>query len=198
MTRVPAYLIPLLLLAACGPKIETPPPPVVAETETQPSPDRLQRTGTVQATAVVTKIDQKNRLVTLRNARGEEQSIAVGPEVRNLAQVKRGDQVVVTYYESVVFQLLPKGSAEPGAAAAEAGGRARPGEQPGAIGAEAVTVVATVMAVDKTAPSITLKGPDGNVATYPVRDAGKLDPVKVGDLLQITYSQALAIAVEKP
>jgi Cu/Ag efflux protein CusF len=198
MQRVPTTLFALLVLWACGPKIETPPPPVVAETERQDSPDRLQRTNTVQATAVVTHVDQKNRLVTLKASDGREQTVAVGPEVRNLPQVKRGDEVVVTYYESVVFQLLPPGSAEPGAAAAESGARAEPGQKPGAMGAEAVTVVATVVRVDKTAPSITLKGPDGNVVTLPVRDASKLDPVKVGDLLQISYSQALAVAVERP
>jgi hypothetical protein len=198
MTRVQPLLFILLLLAACGPKIENPPPPVVAATETQDSPDQLKRTNTVQATAVVTAVDQKKRLVTLRNSDGKEETIAVGPEVRNLGQVKRGDEVVVTYYESVVFQLLPPGSGKPGAAAVEAADRAKPGEKPGAIGAEAVTVVAKVMAVDKKAPSITLKGPEGNVVTMPVRDASRLDPVKVGDMLQITYSQALAVAVEKP
>lgn len=198
MKRVSMAVSAVLALAACNPKVQTPPPPTVAVSESQPSPDRLRQTATVQATATVVSVDQTNRLVTLENADGRKDTIAVGPEVRNLGQVKRGDQVIVTYYESVLYHLLPAGSAEPGVAAVEAADRAQPGEKPGAIAADAVTVTVTVLAVDKSAPSLTVKNPQGEVVTLPVRDASRLDPVKVGDLLQITYSQALAIAVEKP
>jgi hypothetical protein len=31
-----------------------------------------------------------------------------------------------------------------------------------------------------------------------VRKASRLDPVKVGDLLNVTYQRAVAISVEKP
>lgn len=198
MQRVSMALIAVLVLGACSPKVQPPPPPSVEVTETRPSADKLKQTATVQATATVVSVDQKNRLVTLENADGAKQTIAVGPEVRNLAQVKRGDQVTVTYYESVLFHLLPKGSAEPGMAAAEATDRAKPGEKPAAMAADAITVTVTVMKVDKKAPSLTVKNPAGEIITLPVKDASRLDPVKVGDLLQITYSQALAIAVEKP
>ena len=76
--------------------------------------------------------------------------------------------------------------------------RAELGEKPGAVGAQAVTITATVVAVDKQKPSITLKKPDGEVVTLPVRKASRLDPVKVGDLLNVTYQRAVAISVEKP
>lgn len=193
-----SFLIVLFLSACAAEHVPAPPPPAVEVTEKQDSPERLERSGTVQITAAVTDIDVEKRLVTLKDSEGREQTIEVGPEVRNLAQVKRGDQVVVTYYESIVFQLFKPGEAQPGMGAVAAADRAEPGEKPGAAGAEAVTITATVQAVDKTAPSITLKGPDGDVVTLPVRDASKLDPVKVGDLLEITYKRALAVSVEKP
>jgi hypothetical protein len=194
-----AVLLAAIFFSACAAEeIPAPPPPVMAVTEKQDSPERLERTGTVQITAVVTDIDAEKRLVTLKDSEGEEETIEVGAEVRNLAQVKRGDQVIVTYHESIVFQLFKPGAAKPGVGVATVGGRAEPGEKPGAAGAEAITITATVMAVDKTKPSITLKKPDGEVVTLPVRDASKLDPVRVGDLLEITYKRAIAVAVEKP
>lgn len=194
----------LLVLAAtsivgCTAKeVPVPPPPTVASVEKQDSPDRLERSNTIQVTAAVTKVDVKNRLVTLKNAEGEEETVSVGPEVRNLDQVRRGDEVIVTYYESVVFQLYKPGEAEPGMGIAGGGERAKPGEKPGGIAAEAVTITATVMAVDKQEPSITLKRSDGEVVTLPVQKASRLDPVKVGDLLEVTYQRAMAISVEKP
>lgn len=198
-------IAPSLILAAAvswsacaAEEVPAPRPPEVAVTETQHSPERLERSNTVRITAAVTAVDVGKRLVTLKDSDGAERTIEVGPEVRNLAQVKRGDEVIVTYHESVVFQLHKPGEAKPGVGFASGGERAQPGEKPGAVGAEAVTITATVEGVDKTKPSITLKKPDGEVVTLPVRDASKLDPVKVGDLLEITYTQALAIAVEKP
>lgn len=193
-----ASAVAVLVYGCAAKDIPAPPPPEVAVVETQDSPQHLERARAVKVTAVVTDIDVAKRLVTLKASDGSEETIEVGPEVRNLAQVKRGDEVIVTYYESIVFQLHKPGEAKPGAGAAEVGERAKLGEKPGAVGAEAVTVTATVEKVDKKKPSITLKGPDGKSVTLPVRDASKLDPVKVGDLLEITYKRALAIAVETP
>jgi hypothetical protein len=188
-------------LAGCSAtQIATPPPPEIAVVEKQDTPERLERTAAVKITAVVTDIDVANRLVTLKDSDGNEETIQVGPEVRNLPQVKKGDEVVVTYYESTVFQLHKPGQAKPGAGSAEVAARAEPGEKPGAVGAEAMTIVATVTKVNKTGPkpSITLKSKEGKVVTLPVRDASRLAPVKVGDLLEITYKQALAVEVETP
>lgn len=188
-------------LAGCSAtQIATPPPPEVAVVEKQDSPRHLEQTAAVKITAVVTDIDVANRLVTLKDSDGNEETIQVGPEVRNLPQVKKGDQVIVTYYESTVFQLYKPGEVKPGAGAAEVAARAEPGEKPAAAGAEAVTIVATVTKVNKTGPkpSITLKSKEGKVVTLPVRDAKRLEPVKVGDLLEITYKQALAVEVETP
>jgi Cu/Ag efflux protein CusF len=44
---------------------------------------------------------------------------------------------------------------------------------------------------------VTLTGPEGNSVTIKVKDPKKLNGVKVGDDVEITYTQALAISVEK-
>jgi hypothetical protein len=198
IVNIPSLLAATFVLGCAAKEVPAPPPPAVSSIEKQDSPDRLERSNTVQMTAAVTAIDLQKRLVTLKNAAGEEETISVGPEVRNLAQVHRGDHVTVTYYESVVYQLYKPGEAKPGVGVAGGVQRAQPGEKPGAVGTEAVTITATVMAVDKQKPSITLKRPDGEVVTLPVRKASRLDPVKVGDLLEVTYQRAVAISVEKP
>lgn len=187
-----------VVLAGCAAQEIAPPAPPEVTSETKSAPDRVETTQTITVNAVVTAIDQKKRLVTLKGSDGEERIIQVSDEVRNLPQVKKGDVVVVSFYESIVFQLRKKGEAQPGAAMVEGAGRAEPGEQPGAAGARAITITATVVKIDKKAPSLTLKGPEGNTRTLPVKDASKLDPIKIGDLIEITYTEAVAIAVEKP
>jgi len=74
----------------------------------------------------------------------------------------------------------------------------KPGETPGgAIGRE-VTVTATITAIDKNAETVTIRGPQGDSATVKARDPKNLDLVKVGDLVDITYTQALAVSLDKP
>jgi ribosomal protein S17 len=74
----------------------------------------------------------------------------------------------------------------------------KPGETPaGAVGQQ-VSVTATIVAIDKAAHTVTIKGPEGNTETVKARNPKNLDLVKVGDLVEITYTRALAIGLDKP
>jgi hypothetical protein len=44
---------------------------------------------------------------------------------------------------------------------------------------------------------MTLKGPQGRVETVRARNRADLDKIKVGDTIEITDAQAVAISVEK-
>jgi hypothetical protein len=147
-------------------------------------------------TATVQAIDLKTRIVTLKGPKGEVRDIKVGEEAVNLPQVKVGDLVTVKYYESLAIEVMKPGSVS-GAGEKSAIVRAKPGEMPGGMAARQSTVTATVTAIDKKKGTITLKGPDGKTVVAKAEDPKNLDKVKVGDELMITYTEALAISVEK-
>jgi hypothetical protein len=66
-------------------------------------------------------------------ALGERHLNAANAEVRNLAQVKVGDTVTVSYLGELSFQVMRPGSgATPGVTIAQDAVRAEPGQQPGA------------------------------------------------------------------
>jgi Cu/Ag efflux protein CusF len=186
----------IVALAACAKKVEPPPPPTVASTTTE-GDGKIQQTNVITVTATVQAIDYKKRLVTLLGPEGDTLQIAAGPEVRNLDQVKRGDLVVVGYQESIALKLKKPGEAEPGVTEAAVAERAPVGGQPGAGAADSVTVTTKIVKIDKAKKTVTLKGPEGNTAVVNVKDPARLERVKVGDLVEITYTQALAISVEK-
>ena len=52
--------------------------------------------------------------------------------------------------------------------------------------------------VDRKGYTVTIKGPEGRTETIAVKDPKNLDGVKVGDLVDVTYAQALAVALDKP
>lgn len=63
--------------------------------------------------------------------------------------------------------------------------------------ANVVKLTAAVEAVDAANRTVTLKGPRGKVVTLPVgQDVKNFDQIKVGDQVEATYTEALAISVE--
>jgi hypothetical protein len=148
--------------------------------------------------AKVDAVDYAKRVVTVTGPQGNTVAIKAGPQVRNLEQIKVGDQVVVRHYESVAL-FVRKSSEPPGAVAAGAVEVAAKGEKPAGAMADTVEVTAKVEAVDQAARTVTLKGPAGNVRTFKVDPSvERLKDVKVGDDVVLRYTEALAIAVVKP
>ena len=151
--------------------------------------------ASVQVTARVEKINQKTREVTLKADDGQVYTFVAGDEVKNLAQVKKGDLIVATYTEALAYEVKKGGKA--GAEAAVGGGAAAPGSKPaGALGA-AVTVTVVITAIDTKVPSVTFKRPDGTTRTIKVKNPEKLQGVSAGDTVEITYVEAIALKVEK-
>jgi Cu/Ag efflux protein CusF len=152
--------------------------------------------SSTSVTATVTKIDYATRAVTLKTQDGKEHEIVADTAVRNLSQVKPGDVVTATYAEALAYEVLRKGAKAPGVEQVVGGGRAEPGKKPaGAIGQQ-TTVTVTITAIDRTVPSVTFTGPRGNSRTIKVRHPEKLEGVSVGDMVDITYTEALAITVD--
>ena len=58
-----------------------------------------------------------------------------------------------------------------------------------------MTAVAEVVAVDPARQVVTLRGPAGNEVDVDVQDPNQLKNIRKGDNVQITYVEALAIAV---
>ena len=182
-------LIATIAVAGCAQK----PPP-------GPPPSGVIQQGMVTATATVKKINQKSREVTLQMPDGSTTTVHAGPEVRNLAQVKAGDQVTITYIGQLSYQVIRKGSgATPGVAIAQDAVRAEPGERPGAAGARVVTVTTTIKAIDKQAGTVTLAGLDGGEdVVVQARNPDNLNRVAVGDAVEITMTEAVGIDVSAP
>ena len=152
---------------------------------------------TATMSATVEAVDVAKRLLTLRGPDGNVQTVEVEEAVQNLPQLKKGDQIVAVYYESLGYAVRKAGTASPGVAVAGAAAAAKPGAKPGGGVARQVTATVTITAIDPKAPSVTMKGPKGNVKTVKIRDPKNLEGVQVGDLVDLTYTEALAIKLEK-
>jgi len=153
--------------------------------------------GAVQVRGTIAAIDKDQSTVTLKGPKGRMVTLDVKDKSK-FDVIKVGDPVVATYMEAALVQLKKAGTATPGVSSQETRVSSKPGETPaGAVGRE-VTVTATITAIDRKAHTVTIKGPDGNTETIKAKDPKNLDAAKVGDLVEITYAQPLAVALDKP
>ena len=146
-------------------------------------------------TATVEDINQATREVTLKDTKtGAKVSFVAGPEVKNLAQVGKGDLVTIAYGEAVGIKLEKTNNHVRSRTVTESSERAKPGEKPGMVAMREVKVVASIEKIDKD--QVTLKGPQ-HTETIQVKDPEVLKKVKVGDFVTAVYQEAVAVKVEK-
>jgi Cu/Ag efflux protein CusF len=145
----------------------------------------------------ITAIDKDEGMVTVKGSRGNTVRFEV-QDRQKLDMIKVGDPVVAAYVEAVAFRVQKAGTATPGTSVQESRVTSKPGETPaGAIGRE-ITATGTITAIDRKAQTVTIQGPKGRTETIKAKDPKNLQAVKVGDLVEITYSQAFAISLDKP
>ena len=162
---------------------------------TSSAPGKVGVAETIKATATITAIDKATRDITLKGPQGNEMTLTAGPDVRNFDKLKVGDQVALQYVEALTVELKKGGGLVVQRKEEAAAVGAKPGAQPaGAMGRQ-VTAVADVIAVDAARQMITLRGPQ-RTAEVRVRDPEQFKLIAKGDQVEVTYTQAVALAVE--
>ena len=198
---VVALLMVALALTAAAQGTGTSPAPAAkpaapaASAPAAPAKPKGQEAAVVTLRGTVEAVDKEKQTVTIK---GPKRTLTVKVQDPNkLEAIKVGDPVVGKYYEALAWEVKKPGSATPGVTAQQGVATSQPGATPaGAVG-EQVTITATITAIDKKAHTVTIKGPDGTTETVKARNPKNLEAVKVGDLVELTYTRALAIALDK-
>jgi preprotein translocase subunit YajC len=149
--------------------------------------------------ATVTKIDQKDRWVTLEMADGSVVDVQVGPAAKNFPQIRVGDVVTANQEETLAVAIVPAGQAAPNATGGSAMVTAPAGSKPLGVMVDTTVVSGQVTAIDYAKRSVTLLGPAGNSRTLQVGPAvQKFDAIKKGDNVVLTLKTATTIEVTAP
>lgn len=192
------------LLSACAADQPAPPaaapppaaPPPAAQPGQPPAPVAAARG--VETVAIVESVDQTAREVLLRREDNTLYTLRVSRAVRNLAQVKSGDRVVLRYVEAVGVAMAPPGASGPSRREANAAVRAARGELPGAAEAEVVTRRVKILSVDPGSGTVSFQEGSKPPQTVVLRRPEMLEfarSLKPGDEVNISYAEAMLIAV---
>jgi hypothetical protein len=148
----------------------------------------------VTVPVTVEEIDKKARSVTVKAPDGEKTTINVPADVKEFDKLKKGDKIEIDYYRSLAVEVLPPGTA-PSAAQAQTTTAKGPA---GRMGAKQITGSAEVVSMNRASNSVTIKGADGKQRTVAVQDPGmqkRLQAIKPGDVVQLTYTEAIAAKI---
>lgn len=172
--------------------------PAAAEAVPQ-KPLAVEESIEVTVTATVEMIDHNARIVTLRDADGEQVTMSVDERVQRLHEVRVGDEVRAMYRATLLAELRAPTAEESASpiAVVSLDGRSPLGAAPAAGAVQAVRVVTTVEAVDVPNMRVTLRGPMGDLAVVRGRNPDNLRRLRVGDTIVITYFESIAIALQK-
>jgi len=145
-------------------------------------------------TATVESIDPATRTVTLKKPDGTYVQVVAGPDIKRFDEIKAGDKVNARYYENVVIRVKRPG--EPETLSQVKGTTGSEQTMPGGTKAKQTTITATISAIDMNTPSITFTGPSGFNYTSKVQDTDALAKVKVGDKVDIVWTEAMLVSLE--
>lgn len=158
-----------------------------------------ERTVLVTVTARVEAIDQAKREVTLKGPLGNVVTFVVDERVKRLNEFKVGDEVTADYYVSLAgeFRAPTKEEKKKPLSVVAGGARAPKDASPAGGALRAFKVVATVEGLDLPTRSVTLKGPMGNFLTVRAASVDNLKKLHLGETIVVTYTEALAISLQK-
>jgi hypothetical protein len=153
-------------------------------------------TEAIELTTKIEAIDHSARLVTLKDKDGESETIYCGPEVKRYDELKVGDTITMRYYESIAYAIRKPG--QPSGLPATSGPKITRGQgaRPSGTIAQQETATVTLKAIDLKVPSVTVLTEDGRTMSFKVEDKKNLKDVKVGDKVEITYTEAVMISVK--
>jgi hypothetical protein len=190
-----AAIAGLLVNGACAESSGSGPPSAPSTTQATPAQPRLIAQEYVEGEATVEAVDRTKRTVTLKNAEGRTTTVQVPADV-DLNRLKTGNKLLIGYHQSLSARVLPPGSAELGATLAA--GSTAPGKPEGRAWGEQLTIVAEITAIDLVNHKVTVRGAQGDTRMITVKDPQmqqRMANLKVGDLVELTYAEAIAAKV---
>ena len=143
--------------------------------------------------ASVEAIDKTLRSVTLKGPRGNLVTVYADENFKRFDQLKVGDVVTATITVAVAARIRKAGDPEP-KESKESSEVFK--EKIGGKAYTESTVTVSIEEIDRTAPSVTVKAPDGRILSFRVKNAGNLKNLKVGDQVDVTVGLGLLLSVE--
>ena len=193
MNRIPAFLACFLITVLFS-------MPLAADQDSSDSePLTREETAEIEIHATISDINYETREVDITDASGKVRSITVDPRVKRFSELKVGDRVTVDIVLSALAEVREPTAEELANPGAVTRGVVRSPDSRALSGSmiEAVTSVVTVVALNLITETITVLAENGELVDVSAQSIDNLKKLRLGDTIVVTYSEAIAVAVEQ-
>ena len=150
-------------------------------------------TTEMHAVVTVKGVHHANRTVTVEGPGGERIVIRVPDESENLYQIQPGAKFNIRYAQAVAVGIMDPDE-EPSRGAGEVMRLAPKGANPGGVIVRVAQVSGRVEEIDYTNRMVVVRNADGNLREFLVgEDVSRFEEVKVGDMVGLRVTEALAM-----
>lgn len=152
-----------------------------------------------QVKASVIAVDTETRQVVLKGPEGSIFTVHAGPVIKKFDEIKVGDTIVLTQTDAVVVDIAkPEEGQGIGIQIAQAVGTAPENAPPAGEVIDTIRLTGEIVRLDAKDGEVTLRGPEGRLYTVQAtkdEHKAKIKDLKIGELVQITFQQSIAVAV---
>ncbi|WP_298532958.1 hypothetical protein [uncultured Algibacter sp.] len=153
----------------------------------------------VELMGTIKEINKETREITVIGEKGELHTFTAGEDVKRFDEIEVGEVITFGFYKFLKAEFrkpTDEEIAEPLVAIADAKVAGMEME-PGAVVGAMVKAVVTIEVINLTYMYVTIKGPQGNYTTIDVEDAELIKKLHVGQVVIMTYGEAIAVSLTK-
>jgi hypothetical protein len=143
----------------------------------------------------IERVDRVGRTITILSAGVVQAPIYAGPDLPIFDQLRRGDVVVIRYYDAYIVEVTPNARLAPLKDTTAEAQQEHDRDDAGVT--QQLKLVVTIDAIDTAKGMVTYHGNDNRRVLRAVQQRQLIDHVKVGDVVTITYTRARAAAIHK-
>ncbi len=170
---------------------------ISAQENQELSPREKMTLETIQGS--VTEIVKETREITLMGSEGNLVTLTASDAVERFDEIAVNDIITFEYWTYIKAEFrepTPEELEEPLVMLAE-GGKAPEGMDPGAALGAVVKAVVSIEVLNRPFMLATVKGPQGNYLTIQMEDEELIQKLHIGQVLILTYAEAIAVSLEK-
>lgn len=149
----------------------------------------------IRLIAEVTAVEKATRTLLLKRDNGNIVTVVASSRLKHFDQVKPGDFLIVEYYRAKAVAI--RKSNAPRVLAEADDDPAKPIAQPVAGKPGVFSILADIIAINDRKGYATLKGLHNNVVDAQFKNRKILASVKIGDQVELQYSDSVAVSIRK-